>query len=130
MDFASNTARRLAVVGLGAGFWLATALQAHAQPDACPPRPTPGNGQLCTANDLTVTSTLVSGPAACTEGETIQIEAIIGLESTARERYDIAIFVGNDGDIGPTNALLARCGGWYQQGRDRGCVRNRVLYRA
>ena len=68
-----------------------------AQSDACPPRPTPGNGQLCTAKDFRVTSTLVSGPSECTIGDTIAIEAIVGLESTANSRWDIAIFVGNDG---------------------------------
>ncbi|MEH6588960.1 MAG: hypothetical protein V7746_01825 [Halioglobus sp.] len=68
-----------------------------AQSDACPPRPTPGNGQLCSAKDFTVTGILINGPDECTAGETIALEFIVGLESTANSRWDIGIFVGNDG---------------------------------
>ncbi|WP_439106457.1 hypothetical protein [Congregibacter sp.] len=69
----------------------------HAQSDACPPRPNPDNGQLCSANDLVVTGTLIGGPSECTVGETISLTALVGVSSTARSRYDLAIFVGNDG---------------------------------
>jgi len=61
----------------------------------CPPDF--GGGKLCTAKDFTVTSTVISGPDECTEGETISMTLRVGLESTAQQRYDIGFFIGDDG---------------------------------
>jgi hypothetical protein len=62
----------------------------------CPP--TFGNGRVCTANDFNVTTVLVSGPDECTEGEIIpSVTVRVGLESTAKDRYDIGLFAGDHG---------------------------------
>lgn len=70
-------------------------LPSSATAQSCPPDF--GNGQICTANDFNVTGVVVSGPDECTIGETISMTLRVGLESTARERFDIGLFVGDDG---------------------------------
>lgn len=67
----------------------------HAQGGSCPPDF--GNGRLCTSNDFTVTGVVVSGPDECTEGETISIDLLVGLTSTANQRYDVGLFVAENG---------------------------------
>ena len=62
----------------------------------CPP--TPGQGNLCTAKDFTITSAIVRGPTECTIGETISVTVRVGLTSTANQRYDIGIFTGENGE--------------------------------
>ena len=62
---------------------------------SCPPDL--GNGQLCTANDFTVTGVVINGPDECTVGDTISLAVRVGLESTAKQRYDIGLFSGNNG---------------------------------
>lgn len=79
--------------------WIAVALSTMAQiasGQSCPPEF--GQGQICSANDFNVTGVVVDGPGACTEGETISLTLRVSLESTARQRYDIGLFVGNDGE--------------------------------
>lgn len=63
---------------------------------SCPTAP--GQGNLCTAKDFTVTSAIVSGPTECTNGETISVRVRVGLTSTANQRYDIGIFTGDNGE--------------------------------
>ncbi|MEE4173613.1 MAG: hypothetical protein V2I57_05120 [Xanthomonadales bacterium] len=67
----------------------------QAQASSCPPNF--GNGKLCTANDFNVTSVVVNGPDECTIGETIAIDLLVGLTSTANERYDVGLFVADNG---------------------------------
>jgi Domain of unknown function DUF11 len=62
----------------------------------CPPAP--GNGQICTAKDFTVTSAVISGPDECTENSTIAVTVRVGLTSTAQSRYDIGLFAGDNGE--------------------------------
>jgi hypothetical protein len=85
-------------VSLALGVYLATGamLATNAQAGACPPEP--GQGQLCTAKDFTITSAIVSGPTECTEGEIVSARVRVGLTSTANQRYDIGIFTGENGE--------------------------------
>ncbi|WOJ94682.1 hypothetical protein R0135_05820 [Congregibacter variabilis] len=62
---------------------------------SCPPDF--GNGRLCTAKDFEVTGVVVSGPSECTAGETIAVELVVGLTATSNERYDIGLFVADNG---------------------------------
>jgi len=57
-----------------------------------------GNGNICTAKDFQLVDGLVSGPSSCTEGEIIPggIVMSLGMQPTAKERYDIGIFVGDE----------------------------------
>ena len=80
---------------LAGTFACITAIAEVASAQSCPPNF--GNGQLCTAKDFSVTSTVISGADECTDGETISITVRLGLESTAKQRYDIGIFAGDDG---------------------------------
>jgi len=59
-----------------------------------------GNGNICTAKDFRLVDGLVSGPPSCTEGEIIPggIIMSLGMQPTANERYDIGIFVGDEGE--------------------------------
>jgi hypothetical protein len=66
-----------------------------ANAQTCPPDF--GNGKICTAKDFTVTGVVISGPDECTVGDTLDITVRIGLESTAKQRYDIGLFAGDDG---------------------------------
>ena len=77
------------------GWLAATAGIAQAQPGSCPPDF--GNGQLCTAKDFAITGVVVNGPDECTAGETIAIDLLVGLTPTASQRYDIGLFVGDNG---------------------------------
>ncbi len=63
---------------------------------SCPPEF--GSGQICTAGDFRVTGVITEGPDACTEGDTIALTLRVSLTSTARQRYDIGLFAGNDGE--------------------------------
>ncbi|RLA22392.1 MAG: hypothetical protein DRQ62_08030, partial [Gammaproteobacteria bacterium] len=58
-------------------------------------------GNSCTAKDFDLTDVRVSGPTSCTEGEIIPVDITlrIGMEPTAKERYDIGIFVGNNSQL-------------------------------
>lgn len=62
-----------------------------------------GNGQICTARDLRLSATVISGPAACEVGELISLEAqvVVSPDSVATyaaaERYSVAFFVGENG---------------------------------
>ena len=78
----------------------------RAQGGACPPDF--GSGRLSTAADLRVSSVVVDGPSACTDGETISLDLLVGFTSTANERYDIGLFVADDGGkvIGGTSCTL------------------------
>ena len=80
--------------------------QAIAQ--SCPP--SIGNGSICNANDFNVTSVVVAGPTECTQGETISVTVDVGLESTAKSRYDIGLFAGDDGGpvfAGPSCSFIS-----------------------
>ncbi|MFK5894336.1 MAG: SdrD B-like domain-containing protein [Pseudomonadota bacterium] len=59
-----------------------------------------GNGNICTAKDFTLTSTVVAGPVNCTDGEIIPggITVRFGVTPTANQRYDIGFFVGDHGE--------------------------------
>ena len=72
-----------------------TASAAFAQSGSCPPDF--GNGKLCTAEDFRITGVVVNGPKECTVGETIAIDLLVGLTSTANQRYDVGMFVGDNG---------------------------------
>ncbi len=66
--------------------------------DLCVP---PGN--VCTANDLVAAVATITGPAACTEGATVQATLRVALSAdaslrAASERYDVGFFVGNGGE--------------------------------
>ena len=63
---------------------------------SCPPEF--GSGQICSASDFRVTGVVTEGPGACTEGDTIALTLRVGLTSTARQRYDIGLFAGNNGE--------------------------------
>ena len=67
----------------------------QAQSGSCPPNF--GNGKLCTANDFNITGVVVNGPDECTIGETISIDLLVGLTSTANQRYDVGLFVADNG---------------------------------
>ncbi len=63
--------------------------------------PTNINADRCTANDLQPTGAeVVSGPAACTEGQTISatVRVAFGNGGGAQQRYDIGFFVGENGE--------------------------------
>ena len=77
---------------LTAGALLATTAQAGICPSS------PGNGQICTAKDFTITSAVVTGPDECTAGEIVSATIRVGLTSTAQSRYDIGIFAGDNGE--------------------------------
>jgi len=75
-----------------------TATVARAQTSSCPPDF--GNGKLCTASDFNVTGVVINGPDECTIGETISLDLLVGLTSTANQRYDVGLFVAdNGGDV-------------------------------
>ncbi len=62
--------------------------------------PNLGEGNICSAKDFTLTSAVISGPASCTEGEIVgqPINVRLGLTPTANSRYDIGIFIGENGE--------------------------------
>lgn len=96
--------------GLAAG--MAVAAPVTLEASICvPPLP---NGNSCTANDLSVNLVSNSGPGACTEGSTFQATLRIGLAPNvslrqAAQRFDIGIFVGNNGEppIGGSDCTAA-----------------------
>ena len=71
-------------------------LCSYAHAGECPSAP--GQGNLCTAKDFTITSAIIDGPTECTIGETITARVRVGLTSTANQRYDIGIFTGDNGE--------------------------------
>jgi len=60
-----------------------------------------GNGNICTANDITPSIGSVSGPSGCTEGDYVSglvVEVtFVQPASNSPDRYDIGVFVANDG---------------------------------
>jgi hypothetical protein len=65
-------------------------------------------GNICTAKDVKLsagTFTVISGPATCVAGETILVQLQADLEATAQDRYNIGIWVAQDGG----NALTGVC---------------------
>lgn len=76
--------------------WLFIAIPATA--DICLPEL--GNGNICSAKDFQLVDGLVSGPSSCTEGEIIPggIVMSLGMQPTARKRFDIGIFVGDEAE--------------------------------
>jgi len=63
---------------------------------SCPPEF--GSGQICSAGDFAVSGVVSEGPDACTEGDTIALTLRVSLTSTAKQRYDIGLFAGNNGE--------------------------------
>ncbi|HUV28897.1 MAG TPA: hypothetical protein VMW34_16160, partial [Anaerolineales bacterium] len=62
----------------------------------------------CTANDLGLAAySLVSGPAACVEGEDITVTLLGQFLATSSERLDVGLFVSTDG--GDPNTLGGTC---------------------
>ncbi len=66
-----------------------------------------GKKLQCTANDVRVRQfTLVEGPGECQIGEPIRVRLQAQLESGANERYDIGLFVAQDGGDALTGACF------------------------
>ncbi|MEP6390447.1 MAG: hypothetical protein ABJ056_11045 [Halioglobus sp.] len=73
-----------------------TLLSNNSVAQSCPPDI--GSGQLCTARDFTVSGVVINGPDECTSGDVISLSVRVGLESTAKQRYDVGIFSGENGE--------------------------------
>lgn len=66
-----------------------------------------GKALQCTANDVRVSQyTLVEGPGECQIGEPIRVKLQAQLEAGANERYDIGLFVAQDGGDARTGACF------------------------
>jgi hypothetical protein len=64
-----------------------------------------GNGNICTAKDLDVRATRVSGPTSCTAGEIIDVELDFVISRNANfstraasQRYTLGFFLGENGE--------------------------------
>ena len=91
--------RQSLICGLITLFCVSASMAQIVSSDQC--LPDLGNGNVCTANDITPAVGSISGPGGCTEGEYVSgIIADIRFVQTggnSPDRYDIGLFIGNDG---------------------------------
>jgi hypothetical protein len=84
----------------------------------------------CTANDIEIAEAYAvawsldnvtftpaeAGPITCVEGETIYVETVAHLRSNATARYDIGVWIAEDGG----DAVTGECGHWNLLNTDDG----------
>ncbi|MBN1640071.1 MAG: hypothetical protein JXA09_02455, partial [Anaerolineae bacterium] len=82
---------------------LGGAAQVGAEPNTCIDDVT-GRKNNCTANDVNLAILLNNQPASCTPGEMVELDLTALLNATSAERWDIGMFVAEDGGDARTGA--------------------------
>jgi hypothetical protein len=108
--------RALLLLAAGFAAMYAAAQSLPGENNACMPPPGNGQGNWCTARDLRVSGSVVSGPASCELGETITLTFQATLGSAVRaaaERYKVGFFIGERGGLAIDPAPGGTCTASY-----------------